>query len=49
MIALEQGVLIADGPLEAVVRNERVLATYLGAGAAAAQPPPPPVLDRGAA
>ena len=49
VIALEQGVLIADGPLEAVVRNERVLATYLGAATAATQPSPPPVLIEGAA
>jgi branched-chain amino acid transport system permease protein len=30
VIVLEQGALIADGPLEEVVRNERVLSTYLG-------------------
>ena len=49
VIALEQGVLIADGPLDAVVRNERVLATYLGAATAATQPSAPPVLIRGVA
>ena len=31
VIALEQGTLIADGPLAAVVKDERVLSTYLGA------------------
>lgn len=33
VIALEQGTLIADGPLAEVVRNERVLSTYLGSAA----------------
>ena len=33
VIALEQGSLIADGPLSEVVRNERVLSTYLGSAA----------------
>ena len=36
VIALEQGSLIADGPLSAVVRDERVLRTYLGSAAPAA-------------
>jgi len=49
VIALEQGVLIADGPLDAVVRNERVLATYLGAAATAPQASAPPMLIQGAA
>jgi branched-chain amino acid transport system permease protein len=33
VIVLEQGSLIADGPLEEVVKNERVLETYLGSAA----------------
>jgi branched-chain amino acid transport system permease protein len=33
VIALEEGTLIADGPLADVVRNERVLSTYLGSAA----------------
>jgi branched-chain amino acid transport system permease protein len=33
VIALEEGTLIADGPLAEVVRNERVLSTYLGSAA----------------
>ena len=33
VIALEQGSLIADGPLAAVVKDERVLRTYLGSAA----------------
>ncbi len=37
VIALEQGTLIADGPLAEVVQNERVLSTYLGSSA----PPSP--------
>ena len=37
VIALEQGSLIADGPLAEVVRNERVLSTYLGSAAPAAK------------
>ena len=49
VIALEQGVLIADGPLAAVVRNERVLATYLGAAATAPQASAPPMLIQGVA
>jgi len=35
VIALEQGTLIADGPLAMVVKDERVLRTYLGSAAAA--------------
>lgn len=38
VIALEQGSLIADGPLAAVVKDERVLRTYLGSAAPAAPP-----------
>lgn len=38
VIALEQGSLIADGPLEAVLRDERVLSTYLGEAPPAAAP-----------
>jgi branched-chain amino acid transport system permease protein len=30
VIVLEQGALIADGPLDEVMKNERVLKTYLG-------------------
>lgn len=37
VIALEQGSLIADGPLAVVVKDERVLSTYLGS--AAPRPP----------
>lgn len=37
VIALEQGSLIADGPLAEVVRNERVLSTYLGSAAPTAK------------
>ena len=33
VIVLEQGAIIADGPLDEVVRNERVLRTYLGSAA----------------
>ena len=33
VIVLEQGELIADGPLDDVVRDERVLRTYLGSAA----------------
>ena len=40
VIALEQGSLIADGPLAVVVKDERVLSTYLGS--AAARPPAVP-------
>ena len=32
-IVLEQGAIIADGPLDEVVRDERVLRTYLGSAA----------------
>lgn len=49
VIALEQGELIADGPLDAVVRNERVLATYLGASSTAGRSSAAPVLIPGAA
>ena len=35
VIVLEQGTLIADGPLAAVVQDERVLRTYLGSAAGA--------------
>ncbi|MBS0327172.1 MAG: branched-chain amino acid ABC transporter ATP-binding protein/permease [Proteobacteria bacterium] len=34
VVALEQGTVIADGPLASVVANERVLTTYLGRGTA---------------
>jgi branched-chain amino acid transport system permease protein len=37
VIALEQGTLIADGPLAEVVKDERVLSTYLGASARSRQ------------
>lgn len=33
VIVLEQGAIIADGPLDEVVRDERVLSTYLGSAA----------------
>ena len=33
VIVLEQGAIIADGPLDEVVRDERVLRTYLGSAA----------------
>jgi branched-chain amino acid transport system permease protein len=33
VIVLDQGSLIADGPLEQVVKDERVLETYLGTAA----------------
>jgi branched-chain amino acid transport system permease protein len=33
VIVLEQGAIIADGPLDEVVKDERVLRTYLGAAA----------------
>ncbi|MEN3365925.1 MAG: branched-chain amino acid transport system ATP-binding protein livM [Burkholderiales bacterium] len=36
VVVLEQGSVIADGPLEEVVKNERVLKTYLGSRAAEA-------------
>jgi branched-chain amino acid transport system permease protein len=36
VIVLEQGAVIADGPLEEVMKNERVLKTYLGSSAAEA-------------
>jgi branched-chain amino acid transport system permease protein len=42
VIALEQGSLIADGPLAVVVKDERVLSTYLGS--AAPRPPAQPLL-----
>ena len=45
VVALEQGRLIADGPLHEVVRNERVLQTYLGG----ARTPAAPVLAPGVA
>ena len=38
VIALEQGSLIADGPLAAVVKDERVLRTYLGSAAPSSAP-----------
>jgi branched-chain amino acid transport system permease protein len=45
VIALEQGSLIADGPLAVVVKDERVLSTYLGSAAprppATSSPTPP--------
>ncbi len=41
VIALEQGSLIADGPLAAVVQDERVLRTYLGSSAPRAGGTPP--------
>ena len=44
VIALEQGTLIADGPLAAVVKNEHVLRTYLGSSASAAPDAPPIVM-----
>lgn len=50
VVALEQGQLIADGPLDEVIRNERVLSTYLGAAAPAAAPSPArPELAQGVA
>ena len=48
VIVLEQGSLIADGALSDVVKDERVLRTYLGT-AAAAHPPQPANLASGAA
>mgnify|MGYP003389191473 FL=1 len=33
VIVLEQGLIIADGPLADVVKDERVLSTYLGSAA----------------
>ena len=33
VIVMEQGSIIADGPLDDVVRDERVLRTYLGSAA----------------
>ncbi|MFT7573596.1 MAG: branched-chain amino acid transport system permease protein, partial [Paracoccaceae bacterium] len=33
VIVLEQGTIIADGPLNEVVKDERVLSTYLGSAA----------------
>ncbi|MEQ9123005.1 MAG: ABC transporter ATP-binding protein, partial [Alphaproteobacteria bacterium] len=41
VIVLEQGELIADGPLDAVVRDERVLRTYLGSAAPKTPETPP--------
>jgi branched-chain amino acid transport system permease protein len=41
VIVLEQGSLIADGALAAVVKDERVLRTYLGSAAAAPSPVTP--------
>lgn len=40
VIVLEQGSLIADGALSAVVQDERVLRTYLGSAAGAHAPQP---------
>ncbi len=48
VIALEQGSLIADGPLASVVKDERVLRTYLGSSAPAT-PIAPATLIAGAA
>jgi branched-chain amino acid transport system permease protein len=42
VIVLEQGTLIADGPLAAVVKDERVLRTYLGSAASASPATPAP-------
>ena len=56
VVVLEQGTLIADGPLATVVKDERVLRTYLGSAAtapsgarAAVVPPALPTVTRGAA
>ena len=49
VIALEQGSLIADGPLSAVVRDERVLRTYLGSAGPAGTAPVLPGAIAGAA
>ena len=35
VIVLEQGSIIADGPLDEVIKDERVLSTYLGSAAPA--------------
>jgi branched-chain amino acid transport system permease protein len=49
VIALEQGSLIADGPLAAVVKDERVLRTYLGSAAPSPAPAMPlPAFVQGA-
>jgi branched-chain amino acid transport system permease protein len=42
VVVLEQGALIADGPLAAVVKDERVLRTYLGSAASASPATPAP-------
>ena len=54
VVALEQGSLIADGPLAEVVKHERVLRTYLGSAApaptaATAPAMPDTTINRGAA
>jgi branched-chain amino acid transport system permease protein len=49
VIALEQGSLIADGPLAVVVKDERVLRTYLGSAAPSPAPAMPlPAFVQGA-